>query len=149
MSKTPQTADIDYQAHIDQVGLGTLARKLGITLEPNPSPQLLVGRMPVEGNTQPIGLLHGGASAALAETLGSFAAYLHGIQYDKVAVGVDLSISHLSPARSGQVTATCRAIKLGRTTCVHSIDIEDESGRLISTARITNMLVPRPQEKLQ
>ncbi len=148
MPETPhpqQTSDINYQAHLDRVGLGDLALKLGISLEANPSPQLLLGRMPVEGNTQPIGLLHGGASAALAETLGSFAAYLHAIQYDKVAVGVDLSISHLSPARSGQVIGTCRAIKLGRTTCVHSIDIKDEAGRLISTARITNMLMPRPQ----
>ena len=59
-------------------------------------------------------------------------------------MGVDLNITHLRPIRSGTVTATCRAVKLGRTVCVHAIDITDEAGKLIATARITNNIINLP-----
>ena len=98
---------------------------------------------PSAGNTQPIGLLHGGANVVLAETLGSLSAGVHGGE-NLVAVGVDINATHVRPAVSGVVTATCTAVKLGRTLCIHSIDIVDERGRTTCTARITNMLIPRP-----
>ena len=102
-----------------------------------------VATMPVAGNTQPIGLLHGGANVVLAETLGSLSAGVHGGE-NLVAVGVDINATHVRPAVSGLVTATCTAVKLGRTLCIHTIDIVDERGRTTCTARITNMLIPRP-----
>lgn len=133
----------DYQALLARTGPGALSQKLGITIL-EASPEYTVATMPVEGNTQPVGLLHGGASAALAETLGSISAYLSVADQGKAAVGVDLNITHLRPAREGTVTATCRAVKLGRTVCVHVIDITDEAGKLLATARITNNIIDLP-----
>ena len=139
-----QEQDARYQQILERLGAGALAQKLGITIL-EASPELTVATMPVEGNTQPVGLLHGGASAALAETLGSISAFLSvAEQQKKAAVGVDLNITHLRPIRSGTVTATCRAVKLGRTVCVHAIDITDEAGKLIATARITNNIINLP-----
>lgn len=136
--------DARYQQILERLGAGALAQKLGITIL-EASPELTVATMPVEGNTQPVGLLHGGASAALAETLGSISAFLSvAEQQKKAAVGVDLNITHLRSVRSGTVTATCRAVKLGRTVCVHAIDITDEAGKLIATARITNNIIDLP-----
>lgn len=135
--------DARYQQILERLGAGTLAQKLGITIL-EASPELTVATMPVEGNTQPVGLLHGGASAALAETLGSISAFLSVAEQKKAAVGVDLNITHLRSVRSGTVTATCRAVKLGRTVCVHTIDITDEAGKLIATARITNNIIDLP-----
>ena len=83
------------------------------------------------------------AEAVLAETLGSLAAGIHG-GVDSIAVGVDLNATHVRPAISGHVTGICTAVKLGRTVCVHTIEIMDESDRTICTARITNMIIPRP-----
>ena len=110
-------------------GLGELIPAMGIKFQ-ELTAERTVATMPVAGNTQPIGLLHGGANVVLAETLGS--------------VGVDINATHVRPAVSGMVTATCTAVKLGRTLCIHSIDIVDERGRTTCTARITNMLIPRP-----
>ena len=123
-------------------GLGGLIPRMGIVFR-ELSAERAVASMPVAGNTQPVGLLHGGASAVLAETLGSLAAGIHG-GVESVAVGVDLNATHVRPAVGGSVTGTCTAVKLGRTVCVHTIEITDEAGRLICTARITNMLIPRP-----
>lgn len=133
----------DYHQYFAQLRLDGLIEKLGIHFE-QISPELCVATMPVEGNTQVIGLLHGGASAALAETLGSLAAYLSVADQGKIAVGVDLNITHLRPASGGTVIATCRAIKLGASVCVHAIDVEDEAGKLIATARITNNIIAAP-----
>ena len=119
-------------------GLGELIPRMGIIFA-----ERAVASMPVQGNTQPVGLLHGGASAVLAETLGSLAAGIHG-GVDSIAVGVDLNATHVRPAISGHVTGICTAVKLGRTVCVHTIEIMDESDRTICTARITNMIIPRP-----
>ena len=87
-------------------------------------------------------LLHGGASVVLAETLGSLASGVHG-GVERMAVGVDVNATHLRPATAGYVTAVCTAVKLGRTVCVHTIEITDEAGRGVCSARITNMLIPR------
>lgn len=122
---------------------GSLAQKLGIEIL-EADPQLTVATMPVAGNTQPAGILHGGASAVLAETLGSCAANLLVAGSRRAAVGLDLNITHVRPARAGLVTGTCRAVHLGRSICVHSIEITDETGKLIATARITNKIIDVP-----
>ena len=104
----------------------------------------LVATMPVEGNTQVMGLLHGGASCVLAETLGSVGAMLH-VWPDAVAVGTDINATHHRSVSSGVVTATATALSLGRTLCSHEVVITDEQGRRVCTARITNLVRPRPE----
>ncbi len=102
-------------------------------------------RMPVDGNRQTAGVLHGGASAALAETAGSLASREQARTFGRefVAVGVELSIQHIRPARDGYVTATATAMHLGSTRCVHRVDITDEDGRLVSTALISNQIIKK------
>ncbi len=101
----------------------------------------VVGTMPVEGNTQPYGLLHGGASATLAETLGSVGAMMHGGPH-KVAVGVDLNCTHHRGLRSGLVTGVATPVHRGRSSATYDIVISDEQGRRICSARLTCMLRP-------
>lgn len=117
------------------VPLGDLALKLGITLE-QASPNLVVGRMPVEGNTQPFGVLHGGASVVLAETLGSIGAALHA-GTGRAAAGIEVSASHHRAARGGSVIGTATALHLGRTIATYEIVITDGPGRRVCTARLT------------
>ncbi|WP_104431966.1 hotdog fold thioesterase [Kineococcus xinjiangensis] len=107
------------------------------------SPERLVATMPVEPNTQVMGLLHGGASCVLAETMGSVGAMLH-VWPDAVAVGTDINATHHRSARSGIVTGTATALSLGRSLCSHEIVITDEEGRRVCTARITNLVRPVP-----
>lgn len=121
--------------------LGGLIPKLGISFT-EISPERTVATMPVEGNTQPMGLLHGGASAALVETLGSFAANAHAAASGLAAVGLELNITHLAPASAGQVRGVCTALKLGRQLCLHRVEIYQED-RLISSGQISNLLVAR------
>lgn len=104
------------------------------------SPQRTVGRMPVDGRTQPFGLLAGGASCALAESVASFAANLHTAP-DR-AVGIELNASHHSSARGGWVTATATALHLGRRIVSYEVVITDERERRVCTARITCAVVP-------
>lgn len=124
-------------------GPGELVTKLGIVFEKFEVDEL-TATMPVETNTQVAGILHGGASAALAETLGSFAAALHivdsGLQ-GKVAVGVDLNITHHRAGVSGRVRGLCTPAHLGRTTTSHDIKIYDEQDKLVASARITNQII--------
>lgn len=101
----------------------------------------VVARMPVEGNTQPFGLLHGGASAVLAESVGSVAANLHGAP-DKYAVGVDINATHHRGVRSGHVTAVATPAHLGRSSASYEVVITDDDGRRICTARLTCFLIP-------
>ena len=119
-------------------GLGALAQKMGIELV-ELSAERAVATMPVEGNTQPIGILHGGAHVVLAESLGSFAANVHAHPWG-YAVGIEINASHHASAKAGLVTGTCTAIKLGRTLTTHEIKMTDEQGNLLSTVRITNFL---------
>ncbi|MFI0709232.1 PaaI family thioesterase [Streptomyces inhibens] len=103
------------------------------------APDRVVGTMPVEGNTQPYGLLHGGASAVLAETLGSVGSMLHGGP-TKLAVGVDLNCTHHRSTRSGLVTGVATPVHRGRSTATYEIVITDEHDKRVCTARLTCML---------
>ncbi|MEY4499988.1 MAG: hypothetical protein RL319_976 [Actinomycetota bacterium] len=122
-------------------GLGALAEKMGIKLL-ELSAERAVATMPVAGNTQPLGVLHGGAHVVLGESLGSFAANVWAYP-DKFAVGIEVNASHSRSATKGLVTATCEAINLGKTLTVHEISVRDEAGKLLSTVRITNYLRER------
>jgi len=122
---------------------GRLNEKLGIELV-EVSAQRVVATMPVEGNTQPYGLLHGGASVALAETLGSVGSALHAMP-EKLSVGVDINATHHRAATSGTVTGVATAIHLGRTTAAYEVVITNEEGKRVCTARITCALVPASQ----
>jgi uncharacterized protein (TIGR00369 family) len=119
-------------------GLGALADKMGIELL-ELSAERAVATMPVLGNTQPLGLMHGGAYVVLAETLGSFAANVAAGE-GRFAVGIEINASHSRSATEGIVTGVCTAISLGRTLTVHEIAVSDETGRRLSTVRITNLL---------
>ncbi len=130
----------DYLASMPQ-GMGGLNDKLGVTLL-ELSPERIVATMPVEGNTQPYGLLHGGASVALAESLGSIGAGLHGMP-DKVPVGVDINATHPRAATSGLVTAVATPAYLGRTQVTYEIVVSDERGKRVCTCRITCALIPK------
>ena len=124
-------------------GKGRLNDKLGVELV-EVSAERVVGTMPVEGNTQPFGLLHGGASVALAETLGSIGSAIHAYP-EKVAVGVDINATHHRAATSGLVTGVATAIHLGRTSTSYDVVITDERGKRLCTSRITCALVPAPK----
>lgn len=101
-------------------------------------------RMPVDARTtQPFGLLHGGASIALAETLGSVASTALIDQTEQAAVGLEVNGNHLRAAHSGFVTGTVRPLHIGRRTHVWEIRIEDEAGRLVNVSRLTMMIVQR------
>ncbi|WP_028047947.1 PaaI family thioesterase [Cellulomonas sp. URHE0023] len=119
--------------------VGTLIERLGIELT-ELSANRAVATMPVEGNTQPYGLLHGGASAALAETLGSYAAQVHAGP-GRAAVGIEISATHHRAARSGVVTGTATAIHLGNRLATYQVVVEDDGGRLLCTARLTCMVI--------
>ena len=102
------------------------------------------GTLPVDARThQPYGLLHGGASVALAETLGSFAAMLTLDPNVEAAVGLDINANHVRGVKSGTVTGTARALHLGRSTQVWEIRIEDEHGKLVCISRLTMAVIPR------
>ena len=117
-----------------------LADRMGITVT-NTDPNLMVATMPVAGNRQPYGLLHGGASAVLAETVGSYSAALLAGP-DHIAVGIELSCSHSRSASQGMVTAVCTPIHAGRTLSMFEIVITDEQGRRTCTARLTCAIRP-------
>ena len=116
-------------------GQGALDIKMGIKLI-EASPERLVATMPVEGNTQPIGLLHGGANVVLAESLGSIGTQLHAGPERKI-VGVDINATHHKSATSGIVTAVATPVSLGKTMCCYEIVITNEKGERTCTARIT------------
>jgi uncharacterized protein (TIGR00369 family) len=127
-------------AVLAQIPPDTLIARLGIELI-EVSAERAVGSMPVRGNTQPYGLLHGGATAALAETLASLAAMVHA-QPDGIAVGVDLNITHHRAAREGTVTGVATRIYAGRTVATYGIEITGEDGKAVSTARLTCAIRP-------
>ena len=129
----------DYLKIIQERGAGALDKKLGIEIL-EASPERLVGRMPVEGNTQPIGLLHGGANVVLAESLGSIGTQLHA-GADRKIVGVDINATHHKSATSGYVTAVATAITLGKTLCSYNVEITNEKGERTCTARITCLIL--------
>jgi uncharacterized protein (TIGR00369 family) len=129
----------DFLSRMPQ-GMGALNEKMGIELV-EITAERVVATMPVEGNTQPYGLLHGGASVVLAETLGSIGSALHAMP-DKLSVGVDINATHHRSATSGTVTGTATAIHLGRSSACYEVVITDEQGRRLCTCRITCALMP-------
>lgn len=126
------------------IELGELDEKMGVVVEEQ-SAERVVATMPVEGNRQSLGLLHGGASVALGEMLGSWAAVIHGSTMGKVAVGVDINATHHASATSGRVRGVATAIRLGRTMTSHEVVITHiDTGRRLCTVRITNFLKDAP-----
>jgi 1,4-dihydroxy-2-naphthoyl-CoA hydrolase len=122
---------------VARMGRAALTDRMGIRLL-EASPERAVGTMPVEGNTQPMGLLHGGASCVLAESLGSVAATLHAMEaIDGYAVGLEISATHHRSVTAGTVTGVATAIHRGRTVATYEIVITDESGQRVCTARLT------------
>jgi uncharacterized protein (TIGR00369 family) len=117
---------------------GDLGKKMGIEVL-EASPERSVARMPVEGNTQPADLLHGGAYVVLGESLGSMSANLYAGE-GRLAVGIEINASHTRSATSGYVTGVCTPIHLGRTLTTHEIAVTDDRGRRCSTIRITNLI---------
>jgi uncharacterized protein (TIGR00369 family) len=112
-----------------------LTRRMGIEIV-SMSLEEVVGRMPVAGNRQPYGLLHGGGSAVLAETLGSVLSALHALP-ERFPVGLELACTHHRAATTGWVTGTARPVHVGRSTSTSEIVLTDEDGRRICTARLT------------
>jgi uncharacterized protein (TIGR00369 family) len=131
--------DQDSQSQIidafRSLGRGTLPEKMGVQIV-EASAQRVVGTMPVAGNIQPYGLLHGGASCVLAETLGSLGAALHAGP-DRAAMGIEISATHHSGAREGTVTGVATMLHGGRTLATYEIVITDEGGRRVCTSRLT------------
>jgi 1,4-dihydroxy-2-naphthoyl-CoA hydrolase len=134
---TPESTT-DVLRRVNAMGAGTLIERMGIVIT-EVAADRLVATMPVEGNTQPYGLLHGGASVVLAETMGSLGSVLHAGP-DRAAVGLDINATHHRAVRSGTVTGTAQALHLGRTTASWQVEIVDDRGRAVCTSRISCLL---------
>jgi 1,4-dihydroxy-2-naphthoyl-CoA hydrolase len=119
----------------------TIHDRMGIEIL-EASPERIVGTMPVEGNIQPFGLLHGGASCVLAESLGSIGSTLHA-HPDGIAVGVDINATHHRAVREGVVTGVATPVHLGRSVACYEVVISDERSRRVCTARVTCHITPR------
>lgn len=138
MTVFPADLDPELVQRLVDTGGGQLAQKMGIEFV-ELSAQRSVATMPVEGNRQVVGLLHGGAHVVLAESLGSISAAIHAGP-GRVAVGIEINASHSRSITDGVVTGTCEAISLGRTLATHQITVRDEHGRVLSSIRMTNYL---------
>jgi 1,4-dihydroxy-2-naphthoyl-CoA hydrolase len=119
----------------------TLVERMGIQVV-EAAAQRVVGTMPVAGNTQPYGLLHGGASCVLAETLGSLGAALHAGP-DRATLGIEISATHHRAAAGGQVTGVATQLHGGRTVATYEVVISDDQGRRVCTSRLTCLLTDR------
>ncbi|MEU4543634.1 PaaI family thioesterase [Nonomuraea dietziae] len=117
---------------------GTLGERVGIEFV-EVSAERVVARMPVKGNTQPYGLLHGGASVVLAESLGSIGAAIHAGE-GRIAVGIEINATHHRSASEGYVTGVATMLHGGRSLASYEVEITDEQGRRVCTSRITCML---------
>ena len=133
----PQPADPAEVLAIVRTMRGELAENMGIEVIEF-TPERVVATMPVVGNRQPFGLLHGGATAALAETMGSFHGSLVG--GGKAPLGIELSCTHHRAATDGLVTAVSVPLHVGRTLCTFEIAVTDDRQRRICTARLTVLL---------
>lgn len=107
------------------------------------SPERVVGSIPVEGNQQPFGLLHGGATGVLVETLASMGAMAHGYP-GRAGVGVDLNVTHLRSAREGRVTGTATALHLGRSVAAYQVEVVDDDGNVTAVGRLTCQMITLP-----
>lgn len=136
-------SDQEMLARLKEMGDGALGEKMGIRIV-EVTRERVVATMPVAGNTQPFGLLHGGASVALAEQVGSMAANLVAGP-DRFAVGIEVSASHLKAVREGIVTAVATPVSIGRSLATYLIDITNEAGERTCVARLTCALRDRPE----
>lgn len=142
MTDTPGTRPAAGSAGSGPGMHGDLGRAMGIEcLEA--TAERVVGRMPVKGNTQPYGLLHGGASCVLAESLGSTGAALHAGP-GRIAVGIEINATHHRSATEGHVTGVATRTHGGRTLATYDVVITDDEGRRVCTARLTCMLRDAP-----
>jgi len=141
MTLLPPDLDPELIERLVATGGGELTRKMGIEFL-ELSAEHSVATMPVVGNTQVVGLLHGGAHVVLGESLGSISSAIHAGP-GRYAVGIEINATHSRSITEGLVTGTCTALVLGRTLCTHEIVMTDESGRRLSTVRMTNMLRDR------
>ena len=145
MTAQPESPDpVDLEEFLAQMPMGALNEKMGIELL-EVSAERVVGTMPVEGNTQPYGLLHGGASVVLAESLGSVGSALHARGLGKVAVGVDINATHHRSATSGTVTGVAVPLNLGRSMASFEVVVTDDRGKRVCTSRITCALIAADQ----
>jgi 1,4-dihydroxy-2-naphthoyl-CoA hydrolase len=117
---------------------GTLAGRMGIKVV-SASASRVMATMPVDGNTQPHGLLHGGASCVLAETIGSLGAFLHA-GAGRMVVGIEISATHHRGVRAGQVTAVATQVHGGRTLATYDIIVTDADGHRVCTSRLTCLI---------
>jgi 1,4-dihydroxy-2-naphthoyl-CoA hydrolase len=124
---------------------GSLLERMGIEIT-EASAERVVGRMPVAGNTQPYGLLHGGASCVLAESLGSIGSAIHAGE-GRIAVGVDINATHHRAMTSGVGTGVATPVHRGRSSATYEIVVSDEQGRRVCTARLTCMLRPAQSDR--
>lgn len=124
----------------DQIPLGALGERMGMQLVECSASRVVI-TMPVEGNTQPYGLLHGGASAVLVETAGSIGAALHAGR-SAMVVGLDINATHHRSATQGTVTAVAEPISLGRTLTSYGVTVTDDEGRILCTGRLTCLIRP-------
>jgi uncharacterized protein (TIGR00369 family) len=131
--------NVEFVEFYKERGSGALDQKMGIKILEAEQGRI-VGTMPVEGNTQPMGLLHGGANVVLAESLGSIGTSLHAGPNRKI-VGVDINATHHKSATTGLVTGIATAISLGKTLCSWEIVITNEAGERTCTARITCLIL--------
>ncbi len=138
MTTFPDGLDPELVERLVATRGGALCRAMGIEFV-ELSAGHSVARMPVEGNTQVIGLLHGGAHVVLAESLGSVSSAIHAGP-GRYAVGIEINATHSRSITEGWVTGTCTALVLGRTLATHEIVMTDDAGRRLSTVRMTNML---------
>ncbi|WP_309619247.1 hotdog fold thioesterase [Salinibacterium sp.] len=137
----PDDLDPVMREIIERTNGGELSVKMGVEFI-ELSAAYSVARMPVEGNTQVIGLLHGGAHVVLGESLGSVSSAIHAGP-GRYAVGIEINATHSRSITSGWVTGTCTAISLGRSLATHEIVMTDDEGRRLSTVRMTNFLKDR------
>ena len=111
------------------------------------SSEMMIVRMPITDKVkQPFGILHGGATVALAETAASIGTWLGIDQQNQIAVGLEINCNHLRPVPAGVITATATPLHRGRTTWVWDIRITDEQGKLTAISRCTVAVVPRTRE---
>jgi 1,4-dihydroxy-2-naphthoyl-CoA hydrolase len=138
MTRFPDDIDPQLKAILSRSEGGLLTEKMGIEFV-ELSAEHSVARMPVEGNIQILGLLHGGAHVVLGETLGSASAAIHAGPA-RYPVGIEINATHHRSVTAGWVTGTCTALTLGRTLATHEIVMTDDEGRRLSTVRMTNLI---------
>ena len=144
MTILPPDLDPELFERLVNTAGGELTRKMGVEyLELSASHS--VARMPVEGNRQVVGILHGGAHVVLGESLGSISSAIHAGP-GRVAMGIEINATHSRSISSGFVIATCDALVLGRTLATHEIVVRDEDGNRLSTVRMTNILRDRAKD---